>query len=313
MRTFLFFVTTLSFTFAAFTQPEEMNPDSEILETGTYALHLDHLLSDPVPDEAEFKYIRERRRWLAEHSDRIESFESVADEFASVSAFYSAVGILWFAEKMAPSEETSTAYQEQMKDWIAEAAEINRSVDEGLQLFESKRYQEAMDIFSEATQAHPYNDRAHYARADAYLRVYQIRTDASPHPISLTTRANMFRNAYRHYLFNLELDPLYFDSYYGISELREMFPDDREFIARTQGLTQRALDFRTGIIPILNLIDDGQRDSGLFLELGVLLENLGIEAYAAYAYQVAIHLDPDFEQARDRWGQLTHRLDKGAN
>jgi tetratricopeptide (TPR) repeat protein len=256
---------------------------------GAGVLDLTALLEDPISSDAGFREHVERRHALALEADGPDELAAGAREFAQAGAYTTAIGLMWFGEKMAP--ETSRAeFRDQMKIWAEAARAADREVDEGDQYFKAGRHPEAIEAYLEAVEVHPYNERAHFRLADAWREIYQHQFESDMSLAPLEIRVRVFQDAYRHYLRALAIDPLFFDAYYGVSELRSLIPENQEFLMRTQPETEKALAFRTEVIPVLAALEAGEESAATFVRLGGALEQIGAWDYAIFAYQTALGL-----------------------
>lgn len=251
------------------------------------SLDLDLLLADPVQAQEAYRRLEERRSWLAGRGGKAEEFEQVAGELAGMGFYTSAIELLWFAQKMAPQLPSAARYAEQMKQWSASAAVADRMIEEGSQLYQAGRPKESLEALLRAAQEHPNSERTNFALAETWRRIYREQYENQATAAPLEIRVKVFQDAYQRYRLALAIDPLFYDAYYGISELRGIFPEDREFLLRTQPDTQRALDFRAELVPVLTSVETGAEDPALMMRLGEAFEKLGIRDYAVYSYQTA--------------------------
>src|SRR5262245_42125451 len=65
----------------------------------TLPMSLDALLADPAATDPDLRWLNEQRAALARKDPNLDDFENVAKAMESKGAYYSAVEILWFAEK----------------------------------------------------------------------------------------------------------------------------------------------------------------------------------------------------------------------
>lgn len=255
-------------------------------------LDLDLLLEDPIAIHEDFQSLRDRLGQLARDGRTPSDFEAAAEELAADGVYTTAIELLWFAEQMAADETVAAGYRDRMRTWTQAAMAAESVVDEGGQLYVAGRRPESIETFLRALEINPFSERAHFRLADAWRRIYQEEygNDSSLPPLEI--RVRVFRDAYEHYALALAIDPLFYDAYYGMSELRGLFPDNQEFLLRTQDLTQRALDFRGELLPVLRTIEDGKAVGGTYVQLGEAFEVLGAFEYAVFAYQCALQLEP---------------------
>ncbi len=260
-------------------------------EPSSNPLNLDLLLEDPVETHDGFGQVRDRLRRLAREGRTPEDFESAADELADDGVFTTAIELLWFAEQMVSDKAVAAGYGDRMRSWAQAAAAAESVSDEGGQLFKAGRKPEAIEAFLRAIDVNVYSERAHFRLADAWRRIYQDEYGQDPELPPLNIRVRVFRDAYEHYRLALAIDPLFYDAYYGLSELRGLLPDNPDFLLRTQALTQRALDFQGELLPVLKAIERGESDGSTYVQLGSAFETLGAFEYAAFAYQCAVLID----------------------
>lgn len=280
--------------------PSGQSPPQDEAAAPGNPLNLDLLLADPVADRPGFQALRERLERLAEGDGSPSAFEAAADELATDGIYTTAIEILWFAGKIAPDEAAAGEYAQRMQTWAQRAAAAESVVEEGEQLYSAGRKQEAIKTFLRALDSHPFSERAHFRLAEAWRHVYLEEYGNDLRLAPLEIRVRVFRDAYEHYRLALEIDPLFYDAYYGLSELRDMFPENQEFLLRTQPLTQRALDFRGEVLSVLEEIERGQEDAATFSRLGAAFETIGADEYAVFAWQCALRLGGPEDELRPR-------------
>ncbi len=278
----------------------------------TSKLNLSALLADPIPSKAEFKYLIERRRWLAGREGDPADFENLADEFAKRGAFFSATELLWFADKMTRDSAKQADYQKRMREWLKLAESANKLAEEGQQLCSSGRTEEGLDRFAAAIKMNPYCEKARYQWSNARFHLFLDAAASAKGPLPLDEREKLFRLIYEQLHCALAIDPILYDAHALLGSAREMIPDDREFLAQTQSLTDRAVKFRNEVIPPMDKIEQGERDPALFQSLGESLEGVGILDYAVFAYQTALKLGSREAKAIQHLHQLQEQISKSA-
>lgn len=269
------------------------------------------LLSSPIPVQEEFKYLYLRRSWLAGQGTKLDAFESVAEEFAAKGAYFSAVEVLWFADKITDDPTKKTAYQVTMRQWLKLAEPTNQIVEEGLQLFAGGKRQEAIAKFYAAIKANPYCEKGHYQIANTHFLIFLQEREKSEQPIPIPVREKIFRLAYEQLQYTIAIDPLYYDAFYLLSSIREIIPDDPEFTQKSQPLTDRAAAYRGEVLGAMQKVEDGGRDAPLFEALGKGFESVAIMDYAVFAYRIAQlkgSKDPDIAKRLD--GLMTEYFSK---
>lgn len=260
------------------------------------------LLSNPIPAHKEFKYLYQRRSWLAANCDDPMNYQVLAQEFAERGAYFSAIELAWFAEKMTDDAAIRERLQSRMNTWLKAASPINDRVEQARQLFDAGKSKEALEALLNVIQEHPYAERAHYELSNVQFRVYLQQAISFEHLMPVDMRAKLFRVLYEHLTFTIAIDPLYYDAYYLLGSIREMLPDAKEFLLATEDLTQKALTFNNEIVPIMELIEAGNHDPELFQKFGAGLEAVGVMDYAVFAYGCAIargSKDPEVPKRRD--------------
>ena len=73
------------------------------------------LLVNPADRDPLYKALGERRVWLAMQSGALADFEKVAGEFKSMGAYYSALELLFFADKIATDPQTRQSLSKKMQ------------------------------------------------------------------------------------------------------------------------------------------------------------------------------------------------------
>lgn len=253
-------------------------------------LDLDMLLADPVASRPEFHQFRDIRRELAATGNSATHFERAAERLAALRAYTTAIELLWFASRMQTDPAVTAGYQDRMREWAQQATPAEMIVEEGDQLLVAGRQSEAVAAHLRALELNPFAERAHFRLADAWRIIYKEKYEDDLSLAPLEIRVRIFQDAWVHYLLCLEVDPLFYDAYYGLSELRGLFPENHEFLMRTQPLTQRALDYRGAVLPVLQRIESTAEDAALMAELGEAFETIGVPDYAVFAYQCAVRL-----------------------
>lgn len=268
--------------------------------TSENPLDVDLLLSDPVRDLPPFQSLRQRMRELASGEGSPEAFRAAAEDLASDGIYAAAIQVLWFGSKMVDDEAKAASYSKRMKVWARAALPADELIEEGQQLQVADRNKEAIETYLRAVAAHPFNERAHFSLADAWRSVYleEYGDDLALAPLEI--RVRLFRDAYVHYRLALEIDPLFYDAHYGLSELRDLFPDNHEVLLKTQFLTQRALDFRGEVLPVLGALEQGETNAATFEQLGDGLTALGESEYAVFAWRCALKFGASEEEIGPR-------------
>jgi tetratricopeptide (TPR) repeat protein len=264
------------------------------------AIDIDLLLADPLSADSAFRDLMDRRNTIGLQAADAEDLARGAEDMARSGAYTTAIELLWFAEKMAPESPAGARYRDTMQGWAQAARAADLPVEEGDQYFLAGRHKEAIEAYLRATEAHPFNERAHFRLADAWREIYQHQFEADMSLAPLEIRVRVFQDAYRHYQYALAIDPLFFDAYYGLSELRSLIPEDQQFLLRTQPATQRALDFRAEVLPILAELESGEDTVSTFTRLGRAFEEIGVWDYAVFSYQTASHLGGPAEELNGR-------------
>jgi hypothetical protein len=265
-------------------------------------LNIAALLSNPVTANEDFRYLYVRRSWLAGQGGRVDAFEQIADEFGAKGAYFSAIELLWFADKLTSDQTRQAAYQEKSRGWLAQAEEANKLVQEGLQIFASGQRYDAIKKFYDAVKQNPYLEKAHYQIANTHFLIFLQEQTRSETEIPISVREKIFRLSFEQLQYTIAIDPLYYDAFYLLSNIREILADDKEFAAQSQDLTNRAVDYRAMVLPPLEQIETGKRDASLFDDLGKGFETVGILDYAVFAYQAALvhgSTNPETQQRLD--------------
>lgn len=251
-------------------------------------LNVDALLADPTDGDEGLAYLAERRVSFVRNFDDPDLRAEAPRELAEAGYFFSAVELAWFAEKLTEDEAASNEIQEQMRAWNDSSIRLEAAVDHARQMRLADRFQDALNVLDKAVKENPFSENAHYELARTMHMLFemdQARTNDLP---SIEIRIPIFRSAYKHYLTAIRLDPLHYDAIYHLSRLRDIFPDNEEFIKKTQSLTERAYNFQAHLVPALEAIEGGGRDPELFEDLGYGFETVGNATYAIISYKVAI-------------------------
>lgn len=289
------------------------DPSGESESTATAnPLDVDLLLEDPVRDLPPFQSIRDRLRQLAMGERSPASFESVAEGLAADGVYTAAIQVLWFASKMSVGEAGADEYARRMRVWNKAASAADELIEQGEQLQIAGRSREAIEAYLRAIESAPFNERAHFRLADAWRRVYRDEYGDQPNPAPLEIRVRLFRDAYVHFRLALELDPLFYDARYGLSELRDLFPDNRQVLLETQPFTQQALDFRAEVLPVLDEIEKGEESADTFNRLAEGLETIGASEYSVFAWQCALELGAPREEIAPRIEGILSNFESGA-
>lgn len=260
------------------------------------------LLSNPIPAHKEFKYLYQRRSWLAANCDDPMNFQVLAQEFAERGAYFSAIELAWFAEKLTDDPAIREGLQTRMNTWLQATTPTNDSIEKARQLFDAGKSKEALEELLNVITENPYAERAHYELANVQFRVYLQQAISFENLMPVDMRAKLFRVLFEHLTFTIAIDPLYYDAYYLLGSIREMLPDSTEFLLATENLTDKALTFNNEVVPIMELLEEGRRDPELFQKFGAGLEAVGVMDYAVFAYGCAIargSKDPEVPKRRD--------------
>lgn len=266
----------------------------------------DALLANPVNDRTEFRDLYELRSWLAGQAGAQEALIEVADNFTERGAWYSAVEILWFAEKLTNDEEARARHHKRMSELMKKIAKRDASVEDARQMFAAGRRGEAIDSLRLLLQISPYSEKGHYELARMLMDRFEDDDLEAAEPIGLETRARIFRTAFEHLNFAIAIDPFYYDAHYLLANLRSILHDDAEFLVRTQFLSDRALYFRNHVVGPMEAIEGGDLSPALLAELAEAMESIGILDYAVFAYQTAMFRGSDDPAVLER---LKHLVD----
>lgn len=266
----------------------------------------DALLANPVNDRAEFRDLYETRSWLAGQAGAQKALIEVADNFAERGAWYSAVEILWFAEKLTNDEDARARHHKRMAELMEKIAKRDASVEDARQMFAAGRRGEAIDSLRLMLQVSPYSEKGHYELARMLLDRFEDDDLEATEPIGLETRAGIFRTGFEHLNFAIAIDPFYYDAHYLLANLRSVLHDDAEFLIRTQFLSDRALYFRNHVVGPMEAIEGGDLSPDHLAELAEAMESIGILDYAVFAYQTAMFRGSDDPAVLER---LKHLVD----
>ena len=249
---------------------------------------LQQLLADPVAGRPEFQFLRERRQWLARQGGKPGTFQKVAGEFVERGAYYPAVELLWFAEKLSLSDEQREALKERMKQVLVQTGRLEAEADLAVQLWGGGRRSEAIAKLQDLARQHPYCEKAHYQLAYLTYKDYQEREEKNKGLLPLAERRKIFRLCYEEFLLTLAIDPLYKEAWDQLNMLRALLPEDRPFLVATNPITQHALDFMNEVLPPMTLLDKGDRSVETLTKAGEGFETVGLHEYAVYAWQAAL-------------------------
>ncbi len=266
----------------------------------------DALLANPINDRAEFRDLYELRSWLAAQGGAQEALLNIVDNFAERGAWYSAVEILWFAEKLTDNEDARSNHHKRMGELMEKNAKRDAAVEDARQMFAAGRRSEAIDSLRLMLQISPYSEKGHYELARMLLDRFEDDDLAAGEPIGLEARAGIFRTAFEHLNFAIAIDPFYYDAHYLLANLRSILHDDAEFLVRTQFLSDRALYFRNHVVGPLEAIEGGDLSPAPLAELAEAMESIGILDYAVFAYQTAMFRGSDDPAVLER---LKHLVD----
>lgn len=271
---------------------------------------LQQLLADPVAGRAEFQFLRERRQWLARQGGKPSTFQKVAGEFVERGAYYPAVELLWFAEKMAGSDEQRAMLRERMKQVLVQSGRLEAEADLAVQLWGGGRRSEAIAKLQDLVRQHPYCEKAHYQIAFLTYKDYQEREEKNKGLLPLAERRKIFRLCYDEFLLTLAIDPLYKEAWDQLNMLRALLPEDRPFLVATNPITQHALDFMNEVLPPMTKLDKGEHSAETLAQAGEGLAAIGLDEYAIYAWQAALsHSGVEEKAAKD----LRARIEQARN
>lgn len=288
--------------------PAQGDPAADAAAAEGQLIDTDKLLANPVLGKPEFRQLYGRRRDLVISPMAPADFERTAKDLAAKGAHFSAIEILWFAEKLPVDQAKRDAYQAQMKKWIAEAGAANKIVDEGEQLFAGGRIKEALARYKAALDANPFCERAHYAAANANFLIYMKENGAKETLPPLQERARLFRLIYDRLACAIAIDPILYDAYYLLSSARETLSDDPGFLEASQPFTNRASAFRAQVVPVMDQVENGDRDPRVLHELGKGFEEVGVLDYAVFAYKLALERGSKNPETAQRMNELVEKL-----
>ncbi len=276
-------------------KPQVPGPDELLGDRPARRKEVHPLLLDPLAGRPDLDYLRQRRRWLARRPADLAAFEEVARDFEERGAFFPAIEILWFAEKIAQEPERRRRCLDWMERLNKRAAEIEARVETAMQLWGAGRQHDGLDQLKAIIKQFPFCEKAHFRMGMLYIGMYRenkmLAEKGSPPEI----RASLFGVCYPHFVYTTVIDPLYFDAYKQLSRLRELMTDDHEFLKQSQFLTERAADFQTLLGPHLMKLDEGDRSPRTLLAAGEGFEAIELYAYAVLAYQSAL-AQPDADE-----------------
>jgi hypothetical protein len=263
-------------------------PGDAASTTETVTLDLNKLLANPIADQDPFFKLLERRRWLAHQNGDPATFAGVADEFDAMGAYYPAIELLWFAEKLTDNPARREAFNARMLE-IKEKHSKNLERVEGAKEAWAAEPFRAIDELKLITVEQPYNEIAHYQLGYHTWLAFLAQEEATDGTLDLDLRARLFRVCYAAFVRTIVIDPLYNDAYYQLNQVRAILAaDNPDFTRVTAPLTERALTFRTETVPALAAIDDGDRSAAAFVRAAEALDAAGQYAYAAYSCQTAL-------------------------
>lgn len=267
------------------TVPEVKADDASSSLTAEQAI--DIFLADPTARDPRFKPLGERRAWLAMQDGSLDHFEKVATEFEALGAHYSALEILFFAEKIATEPETRQALNTRMLAVIAKTRPAEDSVAEADQLWDADRRKTAMDTLNALSKEYPYCEKVHHRIGEYYLTQYMEDT-GKENVGDMDTRVQLFRLCYERFMVALALDPILYDTHYQLNILRSVLPDVPEFLKKTEPFSTRAMTFLTEVIPALSALEEGDRSPEALAAAGEAFEEVGNWPYAIFVYQAAV-------------------------
>lgn len=291
------------------TQPTTATAATDNATTLTAEQAMALLLTDPATRDPRFKPLGERRDWLAMQDGSLANFQKVAGEFEAMDAYYSALEILFFAEKIATDPEQRQSLNVKMQSLIDKTKPAEDAVAEAVQLWDSGRRKTAVDKLTELATQFPMCEKTHYRLGEYYLTQFLDNSAKQP-DITQDNRIQIFRLCYDRLEVALALDPLLYDAYYQLNILRSTLPDVPVFLKKTEVFSQRALDFMNDTVPAISKLEEGDRNPEALVKAGEALEEVAIWPYAVYAYQAAIsqatarHAADDVELTGDLTGRI---------
>lgn len=261
--------------------------------TAPLELDVEALLLDPVPADSSFAHIREIRRALAWGEITPAAFEQAASQMEELEAYYSAIGLLWFADLMTNDDTERERLMGMMQRLITKYEIVASDVDAVLQIQAAGRPDEALKELLELRKEHPMHERVYYEIGHAYMNQFLAQMEKSETAIDTKLRAQVFRICYREFTFTTILDPLFSDAWRQMNDLRYIFPDSPEMIEATDPLARHALAFATEVSPAVEKLERGERTPEALLEAAQAFGNAGMTAYGIFACHAALAHTPD--------------------
>lgn len=262
-------------------------------------IDVDSLIYDPIGEKPEIASVAAIRTELARSDSGVADFEAAAEKLVNVRAWYSALGLLWWAEKMDNDPDVRERLNASMLECLKHDRETDDDVDMAMQLEAAGRPDRALQNLIEIRTREPLNAQTHYYIGKLQFGGFLTEQDrATTAGLDTGLRARLFRICYCEYNYALAIDPLYMDARDGLSTLRMVFSDHPEFLVRTNILTERAADFRSDAAPVIGRIENGDRSPQTLAEAGDGLMKGGVADYAIFAWRAAlIQGGPDWDQA----------------
>jgi hypothetical protein len=268
--------------------PEEVRAVDPPASAPAPQFDLDLLLADPVAAKPRFQYLIDRRSWLARQGGSVEAFEQVAADFARRGAHYSALELLWFAERIVSDPERRQRLTDRMRELSALTTAAEAKVEIASQLWSAGKPTEAIAYLRQIIGEQPYCERAHYELGFYFYQGYIIEEIRHEDLIEPLQRAKIFRVCYEQFMITLAIDPLYDDGYYYLNLIRGILPDYQALLNRTNDMSMRSLTFRSLVLPPMSKMEEGARDRPTLLAAAEGLEQVGLYAYAVYTIQAAL-------------------------
>ncbi len=251
-----------------------------------------HPLLAPVEAGApELAWLQERRRWLAHQPADVAVYRQVAEQLAERKAWFPAIEILWFAEKIAQDAATREALNRRMVELEGQTREVGQRIDTAVQLWGAGHQPDALATLQKIRDEYPYAEQAYYHSGLLLNQTYQQQVgkaeEAEQLP-PLEIRRQLFQVIHRLLASTILIDPLFYDAYYQLSLLRSLMPDDAEFVRQSDVLSQRAMTFYSQLMPAMEVLDGGDRSAAALARAAEAFTQIGAGEYAVYAWQAAL-------------------------
>ena len=260
-------------------------------------VNLDELLADPINKRPDLKSLIKARVALAHKGGDPAAFEAVAQDFAKRSAWYPAISILWFAEKLTDDAETRRGYGEKMQMWLQKSEEIETQLGAASQILAANRVDEGIKQINKIRLDNPLSEKAAFQAAQAYYNLYASHDIATKGELPLETRLRLFRIMFEQYSYTLVIDPMYVEGYYGLSKSRDVLADSPAFVQRTEAFSQKSMDFEKIAVPMIAKLDEGDRSAATLEAAADALNEVAVYPYAAFLYQAALRKQDVGERA----------------